>query len=230
MNQYLVAALLACATVAAQAEVEAPVYDMVSLQADARASVPNDLMHATLFVELDNKDPATLAAEVTRTVNQATKIAQGIRNLKLTTGAQSTWPVHDTKNKVVAWRSRAELRLESRDFDAMARAIAQMQAGMQLANVNFSLAPETANSSENGLIETAMTAFRTRADLIAKSLGAKSWRIVNLNVSAGNEHPPMPFMRAMAMKSEAADMPVQDMEGGDSQITVTLNGTIQLQP
>lgn len=228
MKQIFLATLLACSTSVALAE--APVYDMINLEASAQESVANDLMQATLFVELDNKDSRALAAEMTRTLNQAMKAAQGFRSVKAATGAQSTWPIHDAKNRLVSWRARAEIRLESRDFDAIAGAIAQMQNGMQLGGVSFALAPETANSRANALIDTAMAAFRVRADLVAKALGANSWKVVNLNVNTSNNRPPMPYMRAMAMKADGAEeMPVQDVAGGESDINVMLNGTIQLQ-
>lgn len=227
VKKILAVIVLGTAAVAAQAE---PLnYDLVNLQADARASVPNDLMLATLFVEVDSKDATQLAAEVTRTVNQAMKAAQAERNVKVSSGNRSSWPVHDAKNKVVAWRSRAELRLESRDFEAAARAIAAMQAGMQLAGVQFALAPETAAAQENALIEKAMAAFSARADLVAKSLGAKSWRTVNINVGSNSNPPPMPYVRGMAMKTMAEEMPVQDVAGGESETSVSINGSVQLQ-
>jgi predicted secreted protein len=229
MKRLLSALLLTSASAIALAE--PPVYDVVNLQADARITVPNDLMQATLFVERDNRNPSELAAEITRTINQATKAAQAFRGVKVSTGSQSSWPVHDPKGKVIAWRSRAELRLESRDFDAAANAIAQMQNGMQLGHIAFALAPETAEASENALIEKAIAAFRARADVMAKSFGAKSWRVMNVNVGSGRDMPPMPYMRGMPMKAMAeVAMPVQDVQGGDSQITVNVNGAIQLQP
>lgn len=233
MKKFLLTLALATvstvATTAARAE--PPVYDVINLQADARSTVTNDLMQATLFVEMDNKDPVALSADITRTLNQAMKAAQAIRDVKVATGAQSSWPIYDQKNRVIAWRSRAELRLESRDFDAAARAIAQMQNGMQLGNVAFALAPETADASENALIEKALTAFRARADIMAKGLGAKGWRVMNLNVGSGRDMPPMPYVRAMPMKAMADEaMPVQEVQGGDSQITVNVNGSIQLLP
>lgn len=221
---------LALISASAFAQAEPPVFDVVNLQAEARVTVPNDLMQATLFVEMDNKNPSTLAADITRTINQAMAAAKTINGVKVSTGSQSSWPIHDQKGKVIAWRSRAELRLESRDFDAAARAIAQMQTGMQLGHVAFALAPETAEASENALIEKAIAAFRARADVMTKSLGAKNWRVMNINVGSGRDMPPMPYMRAMPMKAMAEDaMPVQDVQGGDSQITVNVNGAIQLQ-
>lgn len=225
--KFAIAGILALASIAAQAET--PVFDMINLEASAQASVTNDLMRATLFVEADNKDPAALAAEITRTLNQSLKAAQAFAGVKAASGMQSTWPVHDAKNKLVAWRSRAEIQMESQNFDAMARAIAKIQSVMQTGNITFVLSPEAADARSNVLIETAITAFRKRADLIARSLGAANWKIVNLNINTSNNRPPMPFMRAMPMKAMAAeDMPVQDMAGGESDITVMLNGTIQL--
>lgn len=204
-------------------------YDVVNLDADARAEVPNDLLVATLFVEKTHADAAKLAAEVNRTLNQGVRLVHEFPGVKIETGAQSTWPVYDAKNRLTGWRTRAELRVESKDFDAASRAIAKMEGSMQLAGMTFVLSPDTADATENRLIDVALKNFRARADIVARSMGARTWRVVNVNINAGNSQPPMPMVRTMAMKADAEIAP-QEVAGGDSEITVHVNGSIQLQP
>lgn len=204
-------------------------YDVVNLDASARAEVANDLLMATLFVEKTNNDASKLAAEVNRTLNQAVRLVHDFPGVKIETGAQSTWPVYDAKNRLTGWRTRAELRVESKDFDAASRAIAKMESSLQLSGIQFVLAPDTATATENRLIDTALKAFDARADIVAKAMGARGWRAVNININAGNNRPPMPVMRAMAMKADAAEVAPQEFAGGDSEIVVNVNGAIQLQ-
>lgn len=204
-------------------------YDVVNLDASARAEVANDLLMATLFVEKTNNDASKLAAEVNRTLNQAVRLVHEFPGVKIETGAQSTWPVYDAKNRLTGWRTRAEVRVESKDFDAASRAIAKMEGNLQLSGIHFVLAPDTATATENRLIDAALKAFDGRADIVAKSMGARAWRAVNININAGNNRPPMPLMRAMAMKADAAEVAPQEFAGGDSEIVVNVNGAIQLQ-
>ncbi|MFZ5756841.1 MAG: SIMPL domain-containing protein [Pseudomonadota bacterium] len=224
------ALLLAVLPHAAEAEERGPDYDMISLQADARAEVPNDLLVATLFVEMTQSDATKLAADVTKALNNGIRLVHDFPGVKIESGQQSTWPVYDAKNKLTGWRTRAELRVESKDFDAAAKAIAKLQSGMQMGALTFVLSPDTADSTSNRLIDSALKAFRARADIVAKSMGAKGWRPVNLNIGTdGGYHPPMPMYRKGGMVAMAADaVPEQEMAGGNSNLTVTVSGTVQL--
>lgn len=226
----MLTALLAGAATAIQAE---PLnYDVINLQADARTEVANDLLMATLFIEMTNTDAGKLATEINRTLNQGVRLKQEFPAVKIDTGAQSTWPVYDAKNRLAGWRTRAELRVESKNFDAASQVIAKMAGSMQLAGMNFVLSPDTAATTENQLLDTALKAFRARADIVAKALGARTWKTVNLNISSNNGGPmPMPTYRAAAMTMEMAEaVPPQEVAAGNSNLTVSVNGTIQLQP
>lgn len=229
MKCLLAVVLLSAVPLAATAE---PLnYDVVNLDANAQSEVANDLLMATFFVEQTNADATKLAGDVNRTLNQAVRLVHEFPGVKIETGSQSTWPIYDAKNRLTGWRTRAELRVESKDFDAAARAIAKIENSMQLGGMNFVLSPDTADATENRLIDTALKAFRTRADIVAKSMGAKSWRAVNLNISTGGMRPPMPVYREAKMAMAMADaVPAQEVAGGSSDISVSVNGTIQLLP
>jgi predicted secreted protein len=48
---------------------DAPIYQRIDFQTDVEKEIANDLLSATLSVELNNKNPALLAKDLT-TINQ----------------------------------------------------------------------------------------------------------------------------------------------------------------
>lgn len=207
-----------------------PDYDMVSLQAEARSELANDMLGATLYVELDDRDPARLAARVSTRMNDAMKLRDGFKGVTFTSGSQSTWPQYGKDNRLDGWRTRASLRIESRDIDAAARAIARLQEIMQLERIGFSVSPASLATAEDRLLGEAIKAFTARAELARAALGAKDWRLVNMNLHTGGyAPPPMPLLRKGLMMAADTAIAPQEMEAGTSTISISVSGTIQLQ-
>ena len=120
----------------------APRYNTVELQAEVQREVQNDLLNAVLFVELNDASPAALADAVNKSVNEALRIAKGYKGVRVRSGNNQTYPVYAKANVLQGWRSRAEIRIESRDFEAASGLIGKLQAGMQLGNMTFAVSPE----------------------------------------------------------------------------------------
>jgi uncharacterized protein YggE len=87
-------------------------------------------------------------------------------------------------------------------------------------------APETRKKAENDAILDAVSAFKSRAKLLADALG-KSYRIKQLSISSNGRQPPMPMMRASAGLASADSVPMP-IEGGESQISANISGQIEL--
>src|SRR5688572_28639652 len=92
---------------AAQVPAE-PLFNLVSLSAQAEREVPNDLLSATLFVEVEGADPAQLAEGVNRSMQRALATALSYKSVKTQSAGYHTIPVYD-KNRVARWRVRQEL-------------------------------------------------------------------------------------------------------------------------
>lgn len=225
----LLAALFAgpATSLAAEAAVE-PRRDEVTFSTDARRDIANDQLVADLYVEMTDSDATRLAAAITRRLNEA--IATGKREpaVRLTSSARSTWPVYDAKNRLTGWRTRAGLQLESRDFEAGARVLANLQDSLLLDNVRFELADATAEQARGELVDTAIAAFRARADQVTRALGARSWQLVELAIDTGGDVP-APMYRAVHKATMAESMPVPEFAGGDSTLQISARGTIRLQ-
>lgn len=227
----LLAAFLCISTSSALAE---PInYQQVSLNAEARREINNDLMTATLFIEQDDQDPARLADQINRKINEALALGKEFKTVKLRSSGRNTYPLYTAKNRADGWRSRADLSLESRDFAAASKLIGQLQSQLQLSGVGFAVSAEARDKTQNELITEAISAFRARADIIAQGFGMKSWKIVQTQIGANDMHPMPMYKTAMAasrMDAMQAEVATPDMSSGSSSVSVTVSGTIEMLP
>lgn len=227
MRQILIIAALASSASLAAAQDAArrePEFDVVSLQAQASREVENDELAAVLAVDLQGADPAALAAEANRRMQEAIKVAAAFPAVKLRSGNYQTLPRYrQNQRSIDSWQLTQELRLESRDFASAAALIGKLQQSLALRSLSVRMAPETRRAAEDGVVADALAAFRARAELVRESLKAGGYRIRTLDIGSGGGPGPVPLARAMA----AAPGPVA-LEPGSSQITVTVSGSIQL--
>ncbi len=208
------------------AEPAPPRYNTVTLQADAQREVQNDLLNATLFVEVNDSTPAGVANAVNKSVNDALRIAKDYKNVRARSGNNQTFPVYTKGNQLQGWRGRGEIRLESKDFEAASALIGKLQSSMQLGGIQFTVAPESRRAVENELITEAIAAFKARAEIAKTALGGRGYKLQNLNVGSGRAVMPQPYM-AMA-RAQAAEVAAPNLEAGASVITVNANGTVEI--
>lgn len=222
------AALAVLCASTASADPVSPV-GVVSLQAAAHREVDNDTMRAVLFAEDEDVNATKLADRVNRAVNDAVRTAKAEPKVKVTTGGYQTYPVYD-KTRIVRWRARAELQLESREFRQLSELVGRLQGSLKLAGISFSVSPEARHALEDELTREAIADFKRRAALVAESFDAASWtlREVSVNADGGWVPPPRPMlaMRAKVMESDAVEAP--QVEAGTSRLGITVGGSVVL--
>jgi predicted secreted protein len=222
-----VAALVALVTIAPAvfAAEPAPRYNAVEFQAEASREVQNDLLNATLYVELNDANAAGLANAINKSVNDALRVAKDYKGVRVRSGDNRTYPVYSKANVLQGWRGRGEIRIESKDFEAASALIAKLQSSMQLAGISFSVSPETRRTVEDQLTVEAIAAFKARAEVMRSALAGKGYKLVRLSVASGYQ-PPQP--RFAAARAVAAEVTAPDLEGGVSRIQITASGSIEI--
>lgn len=223
---YLAASL--ALTGAAYAADPAPRYNLVELQAEAQRELANDTVTASVYVELNDANAAALATAVNKAANEALRVARGYPGVRARSGNNQTYPVYAKGNVLQGWRARAEVRLESKDFEAASLLIGKLQAGMQLGSMVFSVSPEARRQAENELIAEAVAAFKARAEIVRGALAGRGYKIQRLNVNNGYSAPPPRFAMARTLAAGAAEAVAPNLEGGVSMVTVTVGGTIEV--
>ncbi|WP_445116120.1 SIMPL domain-containing protein [Acinetobacter sp. WZC-1] len=230
LSSILLGTAISTMTFAAQTtSTESLNYNIANVQADATRQVSNDEMHAVLYIEKSNRQPAELAAQISQLMNQAIATSSKYPKVKVETGAQSTYPVYDNDNrKLKEWRGRAEVRIESKDFKAASQLISELQQNFQTQSINFTVSDEQRKKVENELIVEASKNFQQRSQLLTQAWNKSSYQLVSLNINTNSSSPQPIMMRSSMAKFATAEMaPAQDVAAGESSITVTANGSIQ---
>ncbi|MCB1790824.1 MAG: SIMPL domain-containing protein [Gammaproteobacteria bacterium] len=225
----LTLALAASLTALAPAAAETPLtYNRVNLNETAQTEVDNDLLVAVMTARAEGRDAATPADQVNRAIDWAVNMVRSVPEIKVQTLGYSTSPIYD-KNEIRGWRVSQSIRLESRDNRALGDLVARMQSELHLQSLGYEVSDEQRRRHLDGLTDTALARFQTRAQNIAKALGRKGFRIVQLHVN-DSQQAPVPMVRGVMMEAAKADFSVAParIEGGTQTMTISVNGEVEL--
>jgi predicted secreted protein len=177
----------------------------------------------------ENTDPSKLADQINQTMRWGLETAKKTAAIKVRTGAYQTYPVYSEKNKVQRWRGQQELFLEGREVDKLSELVGTLQSRLQMQSMQFSVSPDARRKVQDVLIEEVLQAYKKRAELVSKSLGAAGYDIMNISIqTSGHIYPPPVRMESMRAVSKASvESPA--MEAGTSRVSVQANGSIHLQ-
>lgn len=200
-------------------------YNQVHLQAQQSESVSNDTMHVSLSSHAEERDPAKLARQINEDMEWALAKAKQVEGVKVSTGSYQTWPI-TTKNITTGWRGQQSLELESKDTGSLALLAGELQDRLQIKSMRFSVSDDRRMAVENRLIGAALNAFKQRARIVGDNLEANGYRIVDINIGTSGQAPPIMYKARMAVAMEASDAVA--VEGGESDIRVTVNGSVEL--
>ena len=202
-------------------------YNQVRLQSQQTEAVSNDTMHVTMNSYAEMQDPAKLAAKINSEMEWALQQAKQVQGVKISSGSYQTWPI-TRKEVTTGWRGQQDLVMESADTETLSRLVGELQGRLQIKSMNFTVSDEKRAGVENRLIGAALDAFKQRAGIIGDNLKASGFRIVEINVNSSTQRPPMLRQAMMSSMSKEASNAVA-VESGESDVSVTVNGTIELQ-
>lgn len=202
-------------------------YPYASLRAEAVTEVAQDTVRITLATEVRDSDQAEVAATLSRTVDSVMKQVKDKEGIKVYSGNFQVWPMNDKNGRISNWRGRAEIILESMDFEAASKLAAEVADRMPINNLAFSVDPRKRARYEAELLQEAASAFAERADALAKAFGYESYSIREIQLGGAGVayRPEARPMMAMAVADAAVAVP---LEGGTERISLSVQGTIFL--
>lgn len=203
-------------------------YDQLTFQTEVKEEIQNDEVRASLYKKAQATDSKALAATLSTSINNAMKIAKRYPSVTVSTGQQRTYPRYDKNNKIIGWTGQANIDIKSTDFSATSQLIADLQETLVMENLNFGVSDTKRDALEQKLMTNASRAFQQQAKNLTSAWSARGYRVINVNLNTGGNSP-RPMYSSMGMKaSSESSVPSQSFESGNSTISVTANGTIEL--
>ncbi|WP_367103332.1 SIMPL domain-containing protein [uncultured Psychrobacter sp.] len=219
--------LLAAMTTSVYAEPTG--YNQISFQTEVKEEIANDEINASMYKKAQAADAKSLARTLNTSINNALRIAKRYPSVTISTGQQNTYPRYDKNDKIIGWTGQVNIDLKSTDFAATSQLIADLQETLVMNNLNFGVSEAKKDALERKLMTDASRAFQQQAKNLTRAWDASGYRVINVSLNTGNNYP-RPMYSMASARSEMADAPVpsQNFESGNSTISVTANGTIEL--
>jgi predicted secreted protein len=227
----LVAFAATAGTASAQATlVEAPPpQPVLTISASAAKAVSNDRMQAVMRAEADRPDAAQAANDVNARMARALARAKTVPGVDARTAGYSSYQISEP-NVPIRWRVSQTLVLEGRDFVALSALVSQLQGtdGLLLSGLDFTVSPTARRVAEDALTQEAIRGWQRRAELGAKAFGANAYRTGRVTIQTNDFGAPRPMFKAGGVAAASA-APVT-VEGGTTDVTVTVSGEAILEP
>ena len=200
---------------------------VIELSSEASLPAVNDIARATVSAEATGATPGELSKQVNGLIAEALKTAKAVSGVKTQSGGTSTYPIYSKGGKIESWRMRSDLSLESTNIAALSELLGKLQGSLSVSSVVLQPSPETRKKVENEAMLEALSAFKARAKVISEAMG-KPYRIKQLTVNTSGRYVEPMVVRAAAksMMADAAPMP---MEAGETQVSATVSGQIELE-
>ncbi|MBP6345887.1 SIMPL domain-containing protein [Neisseriaceae bacterium CLB008] len=228
-KKLLVPVLLGLGVSAQSVMAEGLNYNVVSINEQVSKEVVRDTLNVRLSVREEGRDPAVIAQAVTKKMNQVLAQAKAYPKVEVAVSGRSSYPSNNKKDQTI-WYDQATISLKSQDFQALNKLIATVQGQAQIQNMHYSVSDKKMKSFEEDLMTTAIERFRYKANHIAKGLGGKGYRIVNIDMGSTpasyNAGYAPKMMRAAAPAMD--EMAVMDAEPGNEQVSLSISGQVQV--
>jgi predicted secreted protein len=204
-------------------------YNQISFNASAETEVANDLLVVTMQSQDSGEDLQQLADQVNKNMSWAIEQAKKHERIQYQTLNYSTTPRYE-KGRQAGWQVSQSLKISGTDAADIAKLMGRLQQKLQTQSVNYQVTPEAREAAEKTLTASALEKFTAKAGEISKSLNMGSYKLVSLSVNGSNEPQPRPMFAMSRMVAAEAAMAPPAIEAGSQTVTVSVSGTIELQP
>jgi len=214
---------------AAQERMPVTISDVLTLDATVSSQISPDLAVVTLAVDREGPDAAVLTREINQILTRALAQAKAVPGVVASSGGYNTYPRHDNKGKRIGWQLRAELILKSADFGALGELAGRLANDMVITGSGFEVSPALRTAEEARLIDAGAAAFHAKATSAVKAFGYSGYRIREIQIGTSGQQPgPRPMaLRSMSAESDASV--ALPLESGRVTLTLSVNGSVQMQ-
>lgn len=200
-------------------------FNIVNLRIEQTREVVNDVMVVIMQAAAQKNSSTEAAQSVNQIMAWADTIFSADQRISHKTLNYQTRPVYQNKT-ITGWTASQQLQLQGRDIEALTTMAGTLQQQLQIVSMRFQVSPERRAEELETLIVEALEAFRTKAELVTRTMKAKDYRLVNVSIDENGG--PMPYRGVVQAEAMAVRSAAPSVEAGESKIQVSVAGSIQL--
>lgn len=198
---------------------------LITLSVTQRVEVEQDLLIATLNVEGEHQNAATLQNEINERMSSAMEKVKAHSQIEVSTGHYSVYQINRPEQGArtnATWRGSQSLTLESKDSETLLALVGELQELKLVMNqLSYTLSTAKADEARDSLMESALVKAKQNAERAAAALGKFDVDIASVNIDESFAYQGPKMERAMAMDAVSARVaPVA--EPSETEVTLTV--------
>jgi predicted secreted protein len=201
---------------------------LITLSATEQMEVEQDLLIATLSIQVENANPRNVQDEINKIMRSAVDEAAKVESVKASTQQYRVNEYDRNRGKGarrdMIWRGQQNLQIKGKQADDLLELAGKLQnMGMTMNGLSYTLSPEKLEESRNVMLEAALEKLLEKARRTARVIGKSETEMLKINVDMGNNYRPQPLRHAsMARSMDSAKMSAPVAAAGESMISLTV--------
>lgn len=190
------------------------------------ASIDNDQVTLTFRAHAQDKNPDVVANRINTQMQSASAVLKKAPSIQAETSDYQISPIYDKDQTLTHWRGQQTLTLNMENKPGLVKIMAQIQPFLRYQNMQFGISNAQRQIFLNDLTRKAIKTYQQQAQLIAQSFQANVYKIIETRIQTPNF--PSPYLGRSMMASADTIQSAPVMQGGQSQLSVTIDGTLLL--
>lgn len=200
-------------------------------------TVDKDLMHANVYSRKAGKSLPDLKKTVSKNLNLVLEEAKKYPSIEVQAEGVTNHVNYNSKGNIDGWETTGSINLKSKDFEAMAAVLESLGKDVAISYVDFSVSPEKMAQLEDEMTLEIIRKFQHKADIIQQGLGAKKYKLSNINIQTPNDggrnyvHYSEERMYSMAAAPSVAEKSMEQipLEAGKTTISASASGNVEFE-
>ncbi|MGB0719289.1 MAG: SIMPL domain-containing protein [Bdellovibrionales bacterium] len=218
------------------AETKDPVFllgqdeSLLHISATERREVDQDLLIATLRIEVESEDNKKVQNDINTAMAKALELAKPYADVKAITRGYNVHQYDKNGSKRdlprrMVWKGSQSVELKSKNAEKLLELAGKIQsAGFIMGGLEYTLSPEVAAQIQDEMLEAALEKLQNRAQRAAKALGKSTATLKDIDTQGNYAPEPRATLNSanfsmMASKEMAAPV----ASPGETTLSMTVN-------
>lgn len=171
-------------------------------------------------------NPQTVAKSINSQMQSALELLKKEPKIQAKTSDYQILPLYDKNQILINWRGQQTLTLNMENLPGLVKIMAQIQTHLRYQSMEFSVSSAQRALFLNDLTAKAVKTYQQKAQLIAHSFEKSTYKIIETRIHTPDF--PSPYLARGMIASSDHLQNAPAMQSGQSQISVTIEGTLLL--